>query len=330
MYLARHRNGDYVIRESVRRAGEWSSREVMTLGPDPRAHLHFPSATSYYLDPEIAGRIEARTENYDARELDRLFLRFIPLDLQARIRQFEGRGRTSLQKIPRAQRAQRQAGVHAFDKRRLFFLRYGRMDLGPALLRPYPCFDQVVDKSRDEIEWLITGLESVLRFRERKAYVYAALDLQRFFPKSPLRFMPAGLDPEAVGEFFVMEICRLDQDRGFLGDEKRSDRLSDYLVKYVIMYFDSEFEAHSPEAEYLEDFINQHRVFRPPPAQGPSLARACQIMGLSETQLKNLDKKGLTRVYRRLVLKYHPDRGGSTEKFIQVKEAFTRLVREKA
>ncbi|MBU0513965.1 MAG: J domain-containing protein [Proteobacteria bacterium] len=329
MYLARHHNGDYVIRESVERPGGWRSRDVMTIGPDPAAHLHFPSPTAYYLDPDLAEEIERRASHYDEAQLDRLFFRFLPPGLQARIKQFEGRGRGSAKKIPKTVRAERQSQVHPFDKRRLYFLRYGQMNLGAALLKPYPCYDQVVQKSRDEIEWLITGLETVLKFRERKAYVYAAFDLQRFFPNNPLKFMPAGLDPEAVDDRFVEELCRLGRDRGFVSENYRIDRLSDYLVKYLIMYFDSEFEDHRPEADFLEDFINQHRVYRPPAPKGPSLARACRIMGLSEAQYKGLDKKGLTRVYRRLVMACHPDRGGDQERFIQVKEAFTRLVQIK-
>jgi hypothetical protein len=329
MYLARLPNGDYVIRESVERSEGWRSRHVLGLGPDPTAHLQFPSPTSYYLDPDLIGQVEARAENYDPRELDRLFLRFIPPALRARIEQFEGRGRTSVKKISRAERARRQAGVHTFDKRRLHFLRYGQMNLSAALLRPYPCFDQVVNKSRDEIEWLITGLEAILKFRERKAYVYAAFDLQRFFPHNPLRFMPDGLDPELVDGFFESEICRLDGDAGFLGDDQRPDRLSEYLVKYVIMYFDAEFEARSPEADFLEDFINRHRVYRPPAPRGPSVAQACRIMGLSEADFRRLDGRGLTRIYRRQVMEHHPDRGGDPERFIQVKEAFACLLRSK-
>ncbi len=329
MYLARHQNGDYVIRESVERPGGWRSREVLTIGPDPTDHLHFPSPNTYYLDPDLAAEIERRARHFDADQLDRLFFRFLPPLLQDRIRQFEGRGRGSAPKIPRAERARRQAGVHPFDKRRLHFLRYGQMNLDVALRKPYPCYDQVVRKSRDEIEWLISGLETVLKFWERRDYVYAAFDLQRFFPNHPLRFMPAALDPVAVDDRFVDEICRLDQDLSFLGENYRADRLGDYLVKYLIMYFDAEFEARDPEADFLEDFINQHRVYRPPAPRGPSLAQACRIMGLGETEFQGLDKKGLTRVYRRLVMECHPDRGGDQERFIQVKEAFTRLIQDK-
>ncbi len=329
MYLARLPNGDYVIRESVERPGGWRSRHVFGLGPDPAAHLEFPSPTSYYLDPELIDQVEARAENFDPRELDRLFFPFLPPGLQARINQFEGRGRGSAKKISRAERAARQAGIHAFDRRRLHFLRYGQMNLGAALLKPYPCYDQVLQKSRDEIEWSITGLENVLKPRECKSYVYVIFDLPRFFPGNILKFMPAGLDPEVVDEFFIEEICRLDQDRGFLGENYRSDRLSDYLVKYVIMYFDSEFEARSPEADLLEDFINRHRVYRPPAPKGPSLVQACRIMGLSETEYRRLDGRGLTRIYRRLVMEHHPDRGGSAENFVRVKEAFARLLKSK-
>jgi len=52
----------------------------------------------------------------------------------------------------------------------------------------------------------------------------------------------------------------------------------------------------------------------------------CRILQVS----RNISKEELKKKYKRLILKYHPDRNkepGANEKFIQIKEAYEQLVK---
>jgi DnaJ-class molecular chaperone len=42
-----------------------------------------------------------------------------------------------------------------------------------------------------------------------------------------------------------------------------------------------------------------------------------------------MTKRGLTRLYRRMAKKLHPDKGGEHEKFIQLSEAYQELLKGK-
>jgi len=54
--------------------------------------------------------------------------------------------------------------------------------------------------------------------------------------------------------------------------------------------------------------------------------QCCRILKVSE----NISKEELKKKFKRLTLKYHPDRNkeeGSTEKFIQIKDAYEELIK---
>jgi curved DNA-binding protein CbpA len=50
---------------------------------------------------------------------------------------------------------------------------------------------------------------------------------------------------------------------------------------------------------------------------------------ISLEDFKKMDRQRLTRCYRRLAKKTHPDRGGEGDRFVEIKEAYEMLLQMK-
>lgn len=81
-------------------------------------------------------------------------------------------------------------------------------------------------------------------------------------------------------------------------------------------YFDVEDEE--PEEEKSRNYS----YYKCQPRQDDLRTKYLRILGISVEMSKNEIKT----VYRKLVLKYHPDKGGSPEKFRQIQEAYEYLM----
>jgi hypothetical protein len=106
--------------------------------------------------------------------------------------------------------------------------------------------------------------------------------------------------------------------------------LRQHLVRYAIMYFDSCFQAHDPFQDFLRDFMNRHRIHRPPDSVQISLAESAKLFGVTADALKKMDCPTLTRHYRKLALKHHPDKGGDQEIFVKLSAAYDKLLKRKS
>ncbi len=53
-----------------------------------------------------------------------------------------------------------------------------------------------------------------------------------------------------------------------------------------------------------------------------SLKEAGGALGLSPKQLKKMTRRDLTRHYRKVAMKLHPDQGGDHDKFINITKAY--------
>jgi hypothetical protein len=163
-----------------------------------------------------------------------------------------------------------------------------------------------------------------------KTYLFAAFDLQRFFPESFAKRLPEALDPGKMDKVFEEEICRLQRDGSFWAGEKNEGILHEYLIRYVIMYFDNDFDRRSLMGDYVKDFMNRHRFHRAPQTTGAvSLDKASTIFGIKKEALRTMSKRGLTRIYRRMAQKLHPDKGGTHDQFVRLTEAYKALLRRK-
>ena len=107
-------------------------------------------------------------------------------------------------------------------------------------------------------------MERELAVREYKTYAYVIFDLQQYFYESFARSNPQMLSQRKVDEHFIEQICRLNTDRFFWAGMPSGDGLNEYLVRYVLMYFDYDYAPGSFMDEYLRQFINSRRDYRPP------------------------------------------------------------------
>ena len=132
-----------------------------------------------------------------------------------------------------------------------------------------------------------------------------------------------------MDDFFIDAVCTLKDDETFWSGMTVSDRLSEYLVRYVIMYFDYGFPQVSPFQSYLYDFMNRHRSYVPPEKVRLNMAEAARLFETSWEKLKEMDVPSFGRLYRKLALKHHPDQGGNQETFVKLAKYYQGLVDKK-
>ncbi|MBF0258289.1 MAG: J domain-containing protein [Desulfamplus sp.] len=133
--------------------------------------------------------------------------------------------------------------------------------------------------------------------------------------------MPHALDQDKVDRFFLEEICLLNKTLF-----NKDALLDDYLIRYVIMFFDYSYADSKLLDELAQDFMNRHRVFTPRPQKTVTTSNACKIFNITRAHLDTLTKKSLTKLYRDIARQVHPDTGGSHEKFVELNNAYETLL----
>lgn len=334
MYLAqKYINGRicYFIRESYPHGEYFLSRELIALGPDPGRFIIYPGGNSFYVDAVIENQIIALGKEADPVVLEDIFWRFLRPRIRRALEPFRNR-----EKRHRSERKKRPAGedpdarIHMFDKRRWHFLRFGHTDQPHHTRLPPKMFRRFLNKSRDEIEQMFIDMERELPIREYKIYAYVSFNLQRYFAESVARNHPQMLDQTQIDEHFIHQICLLNTDPLFWAGMPFEDRLNDYLIRYVLMYFDYDFAPSSFMDEYLRQFINNRRDYRPPPGSNSvGLQEASTVFGRSKEELRKMSARELTRQYRQKAQKIHPDKGGDHDKFVRLTEAYQELLKTK-
>jgi hypothetical protein len=305
----------------------------MDLGRNPEAFIEYAGGNGFCFGAALEEKLQACGADYSSEDLERLFLPFLKPHIRRIIENFRTHrtrrnrwGRYSEQEL-----LQKQGQLHLFDKRRMHFLRCGRVDIGELEGRPWKFLNILLEKSRDEIEHTIEGMENVLPPHEMRSYLFTALHLQAYFPHHLLRNHPLALDPEKVDECFLDALCCLNDDPAFFTGVDRLDGtcLHPYLSKYLILYFDS---GHGRDdwPEYLGEFMRWQQSHRSMPApKRMDVGAACKVLGMSREEALKLHRKDLIRLYRKKAKEHHPDRGGDKESFIQMTEAFACLLEQK-
>ena len=336
MYLSREEIGGsprYLIKETFKEGEQLKSHILFDLGPDPSEFIIYPGGNSFYIDAEVELSITGNGIEVDTFELEDLFFPFLDTRLKRTIRpstgsdykdRYRGLSKSSLMEL--------QSGIHIFDRRRLHFIRFGSIRQDNIDAVPYRFFNRLLEKSRDEIECLIVEAESSLGRSELKHYVYTIFNLQRFFPDNYFAgTVPWMLDQELIDSHFIEELCSLNRDTTYTGDDHCHKTLHPRLSRYVIMYFDNEF-VREPHTGRFNGSRSSDRGFKPSPAAGAkgfSIPGTCRILNLSVVEYNNLDRKGLTRRFRRLAHEHHPDKGGNHDRFIDLCRAYERLLKGK-
>jgi len=325
----------YTIRESCRRDGCLKHRILFDLGADPGAYIEYPGGNSFYIRESLEEDLQHQGVEYSERELEGLFIPFLDPHVRRIVERFSRPESSRWKHCSSEELLRRHKALHAFDKRRLHYLRFGRVHIGDLEAKPWKFLNVLLEKSRDETETLLEEMERELPPHEIRRYLYTALGLQRSFRHLPTRYHPEALDPFKVEEAFLEELCRLNRDRHFFQgvDDHDATTLHPYLQKYAILYFDSAFDPNIVWDEYVTDFVWRHRFSRRfGSARGGtsgSEKEACLHLGITITEFEKMDRRELSRIYRRLALKAHPDQGGDKESFIRVKAAYECLLQHK-
>ena len=335
MYLATKKiNGQlhYLIRESYRQGDVLLSRDLMELGTDPARYIIYPGGNSFYIDTVIEDRLLDLGVRDTLDGLENIFWRFVRPDIRRALETF--RHREDRQRASRKKEGpvvEPDVWFHVFDRRRVHFLKFGRIDQRNIGRMPPKLFRGLRDKSRDEIEHWFMDMEGELNPREYKTYTYAIFDIQKFFYESYAAGNPQLLSQDKVDAHFIEQLCRLNQDQVFWAGMKPAGSLRRHLIRYVLMHFDYDFAAGSFLDDYLRQFINSRRDYRPPfKSKAASLKEASSILGEPPSRLKEMSRRNLARLYRRKAQELHPDKGGDHDQFVRLTRAYNELMKSKA
>ncbi len=342
MYLKRIRKGQsycYVIRESMWTGTCWTYRNLVDLGADPTKYIHYVGGNGFYFDESIEEQLKKLGVHYSSDELERVFFPFLRPDIQRIISMFSHPQCNSVASkwkgYSNEELYEHQKDVHSFDKRRLHFLRCGRIDIGNLEGRAWKFLNIMLEKSRDERETIIEKMEGQLKPREIKSYVYTAFNLQSYFSSSLLKNHPLALDPQKVDEAFLDALCKLNRDSSFFKGVPDHDpeSLHPYLRKYVIFFFDYEFGQNSSWEDFIKRILGaqEYNAYkRMKNKKNLSIQQACNVLEIDEKKLSNLSIKEIQKVYRKKAKELHPDAGGDHEIFIKLTEAYQTVMSYKA
>ena len=327
MYLAREfKNNEslYSLRESYPADGCLQSRELFQLGPDPGRFIRYPGGNAYYFDERLTDALADRGIADADRQLDVLLWDFLKPEIRRIVGHFSRRSgdrKTAVSQNP-------PVTYHLFDKRRILYLKTGQVDQGAISRLPRKLFRILDNKSRDEIEQYCLAAEQVLKPDELKLYTYVIFDLQRHFGSPLARQFPSAMGGARLDNHFIEDVCRLDTNNHFWRGLPRGKGFNAYLARYVAMYFDNDFPEEDIMGSYVRDFMNRRRNFRFPerPMPAMSLKAAGQALGLSSPQLKTMSPAALTRHYRKMAIRLHPDQGGDHDRFIEITEAYQTVL----
>jgi hypothetical protein len=318
----------YFIRESYKEKDLLRSRELFALGTNPADFIKYPGGNAYYIDETVEDALAEFGLTPTGDELDDIFWIFIKPDIRYKLEPFRRKELRSRQSRIKQEKIETEK-LHLFDKYRLYYLKTGQKNLNYIHATPVRMFRLLNGKSRDELEQQFIYMEKILPVRELKTYVYTVFNIQKHFHEVFARETPDILDQSRLDDLFIKEICELNDDETFWsGFDSNNDGLKDYLVRYLIIFFDYDFEPRNFIEDYIRRFINSRRDYRPPhPKATVSMNEASDIFGEDKETLGKMNRGELSRLYRRQARRLHPDAGGDSQAFIRLTRAYNSLLR---
>ena len=336
MYLASiTKNGKkhYQIRQSYFQPDQdaFLYRTIFDLGEAPRRFIEQPSDDICFFSEELEDIINKATDEDATLLLESLLWDFLPDEEQRRLSIFKDRGGAKITPLSQDERRAIEREVHLFDRRRLYYLRYGAVDqsrifrIDPKLYRP------LIGQSRDEREYYFMKLEKDLKPNEMKTYAFSIFDLQRHFTESFSSTMPEALNQCDIADHFVEDLCTLNSDKAFRSTPKAVNGLHRHLVRYLIMFFDYGYGRRSLFDDFLKEFMGRHRAFKWPDKKTDiSTGQISEVFEKDWNTLQKMNKKELTRLYRKRAKELHPDTGGDHELFVALNSGYAALLARKS
>lgn len=331
MYLAKIRQGQemwYLLRQSFfdRGLGRYLFRQVYDLGPRPGDLIHHGEYRLPSFDEGLEEAVARAVGGGNAAGLlEKLLWEFLTGEERerlARTRQHHPAGLTPFTPED-GERLRRE--IHLFDRRRLYYLRYGAVDQTRIHRLHKKLCRHLFGQCRDEREYYFAEQEKVLMPAEYRTYVFAIFDLQRFFDESFARYLPEALDQGLMADRLVEEICRLNGDEGFWEEVEGQGNLRPHLQRYMVMFFDYGYPPRSFTDDFAREFINRHRLLRWPEWKPDDAAEVNAIFGRTFEELRLMSKRELTRLFRKRAKEMHPDAGGDHEHFVRLIEVYERV-----
>ena len=334
MYLATVNNRGvlhYQIRSSVKVAGKRFSQElVFDLGNNPADHFEVFNENIILFSSPLTEAAEANLGRDAESVLEHILFRFFPPEVRHRLDLFRHRKRITVSPLSNQDREDIDSQIHMFDRRRLYYLRYGGVDQSRLYKMHEKTCRPLLGQCRDEREFYFADEEQVLRPREYFSYIYAIFNLRTYFSQSFAPWFPEGLARDSVADHFIDEICNLNRDLRFWQDDDDKKSLHPHLIRYLIMFFDFQPVSQTFFDDYLRRFMNSHRQFKWPDQQSPATPdQMSTLFATSYNDLKTMAKSELTRLYRQKALELHPDKGGDHELFIELTTAYKYLLKHK-
>lgn len=333
MYLASLKKGQtltYQIRQSYRKEdGNFDCRVIYDLGPDPRRYFDLYYEYVVLFEDGLMSAVAAAGEGDEGYILEQLLWHFLPHETRRRLAYFGTRYSLRPTPLTDAEREKLGSQIHIFDRRRLYYLRYGAVDQSRIARMNEKCCRPLLDTSRDEREYFFMAEEAVLPPGSYLQYVYAIFNVQKHFHQSFAPWFPEALPWEEVADHVLDEICLLNGDSRFWQGEP-PDSLHAHLRRYLIMFFDYRPAIRSFQAEFARAFREGHRRFRWPkrsPSRPPE--KVSEIFATPYEELRKMSRAQLTRLYRKQAMALHPDRGGDHDLFIELTEVYESLQRLK-
>lgn len=331
MYLAKLQHGStihYQLRQSFVSEKELHDYEVIfDLGIQPSDYFSILE-DHIVIFADILLQTLSKTLGKDPETLlEKLLFEFFPQSVQQKLSTFKDRAAVYRGALTIDEKKAIQTQVHIFDRRRLYYLRYGAVDQSRLSKLHEKCCRPLLGQSRDEREYYFAAEEKVLEPGSYFQYIFAIFNLQTHFQQSFAPWLPEALAMDEVADQLTKVICTVQKDRTFWQAQTGGDFLHTHLTRYLWMFFD--FVPHRPsfQRDFARAFMGNHRTFKWPEKKiEVPPEKIEEIFGLSHSHLITLKKEELTRLYRKKAMELHPDKGGDAEQFIILTEVYTTLL----
>lgn len=330
MYLATQFSGEnsyYQIRQSFQpeKSVHFAHRLIFELGPNPKVFIEQPYENVIYFDSSLLKAITSHTTEDPELVLEKLLWDFLPRQYRDRLSQFD-RSQVNPGPLTDSQRAAIASQIHMFDRRRLYYLYYGAIDQSKIFSMRERVFRPLLNQSRDEREYAFREMEKALDPGEYRNYIYAIFNLHVYFTVSYATYLPEALPEDEVADYFLEALCKLNSAGSFWQARKKSSRLHQHLVRYLVMFFDYSPRNRSYQDEFVRQFMNDHRrFFWPDRSKEVAEDTVIELYGQSLQSLKELSSKELRRLYRQKALELHPDQGGEHDSFVELNRIYQIL-----
>ena len=142
--------------------GDFRHRLVFDLGTDPTVFIEPLGELAVFFNSQLEQAVEAAGTGDAGVLLERLLWSFLPAAVRNHLSRFHRGDRVVPGPVTDLQRQKIASQIHLFDRRRLYFLHYRAIDQSRLFtLRDTAC-RPLLDMSRDEREYLLTGWEQAL------------------------------------------------------------------------------------------------------------------------------------------------------------------------